>query len=426
MTEQVDEQKYGLEGIEQAAGYRPMQLANPDPPAEPGLTDEQLAHFNRPPPPEPIERSYNDVTSGERRPDNEIVELDRAARDISAARAAERLEIQKAENEELNRALDWLKNEEETMRLAATPHVEQQPVQPAQPEQQPALTAEQLQALPPEEQYAAAQAQFAEADRQLQAALADPIVRERIETEFNAVRSQAAAQVEQMKAAFQQGVAGLATEAAGLVGALFPELVGLNPQQLQGAIAVMAKSQPERVQQLGRLVAQSQNIVAAQQQQQAQAQQIAQQQYAQQLEKYTLDEQNKYEAAIARDRSPEQVKALKASVLPMVEKHYGISQDQFRALYNGQQQVDASTMMRSANFQLMLSDALSYRMSKEALPRAISRPVASVQRPGVSEGPRADPGEVSAALARFNQPGGNVGRDGLRNAAAIVAARRRG
>jgi hypothetical protein len=72
-----EEQKYGLEGIEQAQGYEPMQMANPDPPAEPAIDpDSTLAkHFSRPAPPEPIERMYNDVATGNPRPDNEVVEM---------------------------------------------------------------------------------------------------------------------------------------------------------------------------------------------------------------------------------------------------------------------------------------------------------------------------------------------------------------
>jgi hypothetical protein len=94
--DQQEEQKYGLEGIEQSQGYSPMPMATPDPDPEPALTDEQLAHFNRPAPPPPIERAYHDVRTHERRPDNEVLPSpERAAADLSEIREEERREVER-------------------------------------------------------------------------------------------------------------------------------------------------------------------------------------------------------------------------------------------------------------------------------------------------------------------------------------------
>jgi hypothetical protein len=377
-----DEQKYGLEGIEQSQGYSPMPMANPDP--EPALSDEQVAHFNRPAPPPPVERAYNDVQTGEPTPDNQTVEIERASRDISEIRAAERAALEQQRNADLNEALDHLGREEAAQRAATTPaqpEITSPPrlyEQPAEP--QPALTAEQFGALDLEQQNAYVE----QADRQLQSVLADPIIRERIESEFTQVRTQAAAEVEAARSGYGQATAALVTESVAMIAALFPEFQNLNLQQMQGAVAVMAKSQPERVQQLAQLLGRTQNIAAAHQQQQFAEQQRQAQLQAQWLQQYKIAEDLKWEESVARDRSPEQIKALRENALPLVERHYGIRPEQFRAIYSGEERVDGATFMRSAPFQLMLSDALSYRMSKEAVGRAVSRNIPNVQRPGSS------------------------------------------
>jgi hypothetical protein len=256
-------------------------------------------------------------------------------------------------------------------------------------------------------------------DAELAQALSSPRVR--------AVLQQVNDSVEATKAQYHQATAQMAQEASALIGVLFPEFANMNPQQLQGALAVMAQTQPERVAQLRQLAGRTQNILAAQQQQQAQQQAQQRQQYQENLARYADQEVKRYDQLIARDRTPEQIKAIRENVFPMVEKHYGIPEASMRDLYNGAAPVDGATFMRSSAFQLMLSDALSYRMSKEAVGRAVSRPIPNVQRPGVPEpGPRPDEGAIADAMRRLSSPGGNEGRTGLRNAAALVAARRGG
>jgi hypothetical protein len=373
--EQLDNSDFGRPGLEKAAGYTPLQHAVPDERKEPALTDEQLAHWNRPQQPPPVERSYNDVNTGEPTPDNQTVELERASRDISEIRAAERAALEQQRNADLQDALGWLEREQQALADATTPRpVEQQAQEPQpdglQPEQTP---------------YEQATAQIDEADKAIQELLKDPLARSHIEAEFNQVR----AEVDTAKAQYREATEQLALQAQSVITALYPELAGLNAQQMQGALQVMARNQPERVQQLAQLNGRAQNLISVYQQQQAEQRQLFQQQvakqqqlYAQQLQQYEAAEVKRYEAAIARDRTPEQIKALRENVMPMVEKHYGIPKARMQALYSGQEYADAATFMRSANFQMMLSDALSYRMSKEAVGRAVARPVPNVQRPG--------------------------------------------
>ena len=188
--------------------------------------------------------------------------------------------------------------------------------------------------------------------------------------------------------------------------------------------------QPQRAEQYRQHVGLVSNLIAAHQQQAAQAQAQAQAQAAQQqarawqeLEAYRLAEVKRYEAATAHE-NPETMRTLRESAFPLIERHYGVPEATMRALASGQQRVDGMRLLHSSAFQLMITDALKYRMAQQSVGKAVTRPVPQVQRPGISEPVRIDDGAVASALARLNQPGGNEGRQGLKNAAALVAARR--
>ena len=240
-----DEQLYGREGIEQAQGYEPMQMAVPDPDPEPAIdSDSAIAkHLQRPAPPEPIERTYNDVRTGEPRDGTETVEMDRAAEDLSKIRATERLELDKERNADLHEALDYLQQEQSVLAAAAAPQPAQPQQQEPQPDYQPQYTAEAIAAMSPEQQnalYAASQAQIAEADRQIADFLQNPAVRERIEGEFNTVKTQAAAEVQQARAAYQKVITQNATAGLAALNASFPELAGMSAEQITGRAKVDA------------------------------------------------------------------------------------------------------------------------------------------------------------------------------------------
>ena len=375
-----EEQKYGLEGIEQAQGYEPMPMAQPDPEPEPAIDpDSALAkHLQRPAPPEPTTREYTDAATGTHRPDNEVVEMDRAAEDLANIRRQENLELEKQHNSDLNEALDYLQQEQSVLAAGAAP----QPVEQQQPNNDftPEVEAENA-------AYAHSQALFAEADRQIQEVLKDPIIRERIEGEFNTVKTQAAAEVQQAKAAYQQVIAQNATAGLAALNASFPELAGMSPEQIQGALRLM---QPQRAEQYKQHVGLVSNLIAAHQQQaaQQQQQQLAlqaqqQQRAAQALEQYRLAEVSRFEAATAHE-NPETMRAIREGAFEMLETHYGIPQARMRALASGEQKIDSTALLHSAEFQMLALDALKYRMAQQSVSRAASRPIPQVIRPGSS------------------------------------------
>ena len=98
-------------------------------------------------------------------------------------------------------------------------------------------------------------------------------------------------------AALRQATNNLVGEANALLGVLYPELNGLNPEQIKGALAVMAQQQPQRVQQLQTLASRAQGLVEAQARQQYEAQQGQALQRNHALEQFTAAEEKRYEEA---------------------------------------------------------------------------------------------------------------------------------
>jgi hypothetical protein len=189
---------------------------------------------------------------------------------------------------------------------------------------------------------------------------------------------------------------------------------------------MMAQNQPERVQALSRLASRAQGIMEAQQRQQYEQQQGQALQRDHELQQFTAAEEKRFEDATKYEPA-EAMKRIRESVYDVTEKHYGINKQTMQRIYSGEQRVDSAAFVRSAAFQLMLKDAVSYRLSKQSITQARSNPIPKVQRPGVaSDGPKVYDGDLSAAASRFNLPGGNEGTQGLKNAAAWITARRGG
>jgi hypothetical protein len=119
------------------------------------------------------------------------------------------------------------------------------------------------------------------------------------------------------------------------------------------------------------------------------------------------------------------MKSIRENLKPIVEKQYGVPMQTLQAIHDGRVQMGATEFVRSAAFQKMLHDSIKYNLATRGVTEARSNSIPKVQRPGVAaEGPRVHDGDLAAASARFNLPGGNEGTQGLKNAAAWLTARR--
>jgi hypothetical protein len=390
------------------------------------MSEHELAHARRPAEVDwgdLTERDYKDVNTGADLDSKLTVSQEQAASDLARARSEERAAREAQSNADLADALSQLDAKDQGQQPADQQPQDQQPAALDEPQPDaPQMTAEEAQRL------------YTEADRELETALQNPLLREKLETEFNAVREEGKAEAARahvlaagVKAHYDNAVNNLAAESRAVVSVLFPELEGMQSQeQITGALRAMAQTPQgaQRVQQLQALATRAAGIMEAQARQQYEQQQGQALQQNHALEQFTAAEEKRFEEA-TKHESPETMKRVRSQVYDVTEKAYGINKQTLNALYSGQQRVDSAAFVRSAAFQLMLTDAVKYRLSRQGITQARSNPVQKVQRPGVAaDGPRVHEGDLAAAASRFNLPGGNEGREGIKNAAAWLSAKR--
>jgi hypothetical protein len=411
----------GREGIEASQGNSPMPSATPAETGGDAPLDEHLVeHFNRPAEADfgqLEERAYFDADgSGRRRDETETVEADRAAEDLTAIRKAERDARERELDEATAAAVDSLRQQVQDP-TGQTPSDTNDAARARMAEQ--AQQRDDLALQPEQIDPAQAEAVVAEADREIARFLENPAVRQRVEQEFAAVNQAASAHVEQAKAAYTAAVTQNALVGLAVLNSAFPELAGLNPEQVNGALRVMRPERAEQyrqhVRQVSALAEGYQRQEAALQQQRAHEQLQQHARHWQGLQQYKDAEDKKIDAIIPLDDP------IRKDVFGLTERHYGISRADWQELANNPH---TARIVYSAKFQKILYDGLKAQEAKQSLAAHRNNPVPQVARPGVAAEREPDAGEISAAMARFNRPGGNVGRDGLRNAAAVVTARR--
>ncbi len=416
MADEQGEQLYGKEGTEQSLGYSKMPEANPAPETDAPLDQHLVDHLQRPASAdwgEEIERVYLDSDgSGKRRPEEEVVTSERAADNLRDIRSQEKAARERELDEATAAAIDDLRRQVQDPTAQppqAQPEAQQQPeIEQPQPEQ-PQWTAEQTEGVDPEI---------------VEALNKSPKLREAIATldyqanaRAEAAEQQAVAQVQQAKTAYQHGLAQNAATALAVLAVDFPELAGLSGPQLEGALRVSNPQRVEafrqRVNQVNAVVANYQQVVG-QQQQQFREQQIQQYERAQDTFRQYAAEQD---AQTLVNETPEKSAAIRNTIVADA-KAAGIAEKELLAVYN------SNSALRHSFVQNLLADGARYRINQRALATRRSNPVPAVARPGASEaGARSDDGEVAALWSKLNKQ--NEGRQGIRNAAELVAARRR-
>jgi hypothetical protein len=399
MSDEQQEPLTGREGNEAAQGWTQMAPANPvsspdDLPADAIFTEEQLAHAKRPATddwgPEPIEREYRDVNTGEEIPPKFSVDQAQAASDLAKVRAEERQAREDQSNRDLADALDHLNAKDQG---------QQPPVQQDQ-QPQPETFEPQPQTTDPDP--------WAQADAQITEMLSNPVVRERIQGELTEIQTKAKAEVDGAWQQVEATKAGYIAHANALTGQLnalvlsnFPELqsVAGDPQRLAGAVELLKQTNPKRAAELQDFVLRA-STVAGQLEQQGQAHRQAQAaQHEEALTQYTNNEIKRYEAWTAREVGD--VRAVRENLQPILQKAYGIDANQLKAIHDGKVQIDGARLLRSAEFQAVLTDAIRFRIATQGVRNAVARPVQKVMRPGVSESGPSDNSEYASLERSF-------------------------
>jgi hypothetical protein len=397
----------GREGVEASQGWSPMVSADPVDAPDPGMTEAELAHFKRPEPPAPVEREYYNNATNEPTPENQSVTPEQAARDLGNIREQERQAKADQDAQDLRSALDQT----------------EQPQQPTQQDQQPQPESfePQPEAMDPEAAQAHHDAAWAEADKAIATAFENPYIRSKIEAEFNQIKTHAAATVQAAQDHYNSALSQLGQEIGVVTAAMIPEISGMSPEQARGALAVLQRTNPQRFEQITQFANRIQGA-ANLAQQHAHAQQQAQQQQAEMQQRQAQEAFQKYaqaeDAKAFAKETPESLAKIRNFLYADAEKA-GISRAQLEQTWN------STPALRNAFTSELVADGVRWRMAQRGLAQHRANPVPQVQRPGVSsDGPRVHEGDLAAASMAFNRVGGNLGRDGLRNAAAFIAAKR--
>ena len=401
---ELDDSDFGLPGIEKAAGYTPLVTQTPVDVPEPDLqeSDPSYRHLTRrDDSQDAIERDYFDG-SGERRPEREVISPEQAAADLARTRTAEFEALEAEGNKQLSAALDGQAPEQKP---------EPESIEP-QPEHAP-------------EPASAERASWDPVDQKIGQILdSDPAVAERIRSSYAQIVQELQAHVEQVRQVYAAATNQLSREIEIVTSALIPEIVGMSPEQAaRGALAVVAKQDPARMQQIINFANRVQGAVNLTQQQAHAQQQANQQQFAtyqQQAAENFKQYAEQQDAKALAGETPESMAQIRKTILADA-KAAGVSEKELYEAYN------TVPALRHSFVQGLMADGAKCRAAQRSITQSKANPVPRVQRPGVAaDSPRVHEGDLAAAASRFNLPGGNVGTQGLRNAAAWVTAKRGG
>jgi hypothetical protein len=398
---ELQEQAFGKEGVERSLGYVPADVAMPAPEERQGdisLQETELRDAaaeitkDRNERQREVEsRPVDNVvevrdTSGHKLPDNETLSVEEASHLVTGARDQQENVADWTERVQLQADIDALRNGTTFEQLQAEP---QQP----QPEAQRPLTPDEIVA------------------RKLQESP------ELLQAVQNVVWQEQQKSAQAAQAASNAAITAADSALIGLATA-YPELQGLNAAQFPTALAVIAKSSPQRAQNIIDHIglidntlrrgnearqAEAQRMGAAYQQWQQQ-QQVQWQQTAQAHDQ-AFDKWAEQQGATRADRE-----AMIPEVMSMLRESGMSDQDIAHQYQNGP--------MRSLQGQQILWMAAKYRMSQRGAKAKLSRPVPAVQRPG---SPLERASDQDYAMRNLERPGQDLTP---KQAAALVTARR--
>ena len=330
---------------------------------------------------EPISRKYIQVGGehdGEDMPPDRSIDLKRAVADISRQREFER---GAAEHE----GAEVLANEVDAYRAAE--QAKQQPQQQAQPEVQPQISPEQ--ALPPG------------VDPEIADALTrSPKLRAAVEAELS--------KADHARQQFAQASHLAAQAAVESILSDFPELIGLDGNQIGAVVQAMAVNAPERHQQLTAKLQRAEQIHRMSEQ----AKSVQARIFQEQLASWTKSEDQRMDQYLATEPQ-ETVRQVKDNLVKVMSDVYGADKNELAHAFA------TTPLLRSSVFQRALCDLVKHHMAQAQISDKKYRDAPPVQRPGVAgDRPSGDEVETSRAYQKFLKD------PNPRSAAAFIMSKR--
>ena len=219
--------------------------------------------------------------------------------------------------------------------------------------------------------------------------------------------------MKQTQKAFAEAAHEAARVSASAIFAQYPELAGLNSDQINGALAVLSRENPQKFLQIQSQIAQAKTYYDASQQYRAAEQQHAQQKAVSEFSRYVESQDKIFEDSLAKEVAPEKVKQVKSEIYNIAEESYGLSKQQLRGLW------DTQPLMRTAAMQRMMFDAAAYRLAMKGVERADRPAVPIVQRPGTFKGSNSGDETIQALERKLAKTGS------LRDSTALRLAKMR-
>jgi hypothetical protein len=388
MSEEQTEQKFGLEGIEQAQGYQPMVLQS-DLNAQVEQYEQDLdtatREFveSRPDSPPPTERAFVGP-DGNPTPENHTLSAEEAAKELAATRQSELGALEEFRKSEIAAAADALRGieQEPEPAPAADAPVEAQPQQPV-----------------------AAGAEGHEQPQQPQGTswgerLAnDPEMLSAVSGWANQVQ----AEVQQHTQAATATAANYIAQAANLAAlALFndTELAGVPAEGIEGALKMLSRTNPGRAEQLVNKIQNLQALQARAQVAQAEQAQIQKRQ----LQSWGLEQDRIFDAALPKLLPGVDVAKVSAHAKQTL-RDAGIDDDTMRRLWN------ESEIFRSSSAQILMAKAAAWDVyqkdlvaAKAAMKNQRNNPIAHVVKPGVSNSFARGYEEATRMPSEFSSP----------------------
>lgn len=305
-----------------------------------------------------IVREYLDAAGKPVAP-NEAITLDRAARDYAGVTAADRLAAESVTSEELAARVDAMRAEALARDPDAAEHFGfELPETDASGNDQ----ADERAGTEPAD--VSPDRAVDGLDPELEKALRHPQVRQAIEQQVG--------EAEMARQNYLDGLAAATQIAQASFLSQFPELAGIAPENLPGALELMSRQDPPRFARVQAMVATSEQLFAQQQQERHRLAEFARQNFL----GFAKSEDARLETML-KDEPKATQQAVMAEIVASARAS-GVEPAELFRLFNSE------PLMRNAVFQRMMYDAGKYRLMMKARDAAAARPVPPVQRPGAA------------------------------------------
>jgi hypothetical protein len=343
-----------------------------------------------------IVRKYTDGR-GEPAAPNEAITLDRAARDYASASAADRFAVENESSKALAARVDALR----AKALAENPDAAE--LYGFEP---PSAKTDKAESDKPGTENAADDSADLNGDHaadgldpEIEKAINHPQVRQAIEERIG--------EAEKTRQSYLNGLAAATQIAQMSFLSQFPELAGIAPENLPGAVEQMSRQDPQKFARVQALIVNTEQLLAQQQRESR---------HRAEMERHNFLTFAKSEDArldtMLKGESKATQHAVTTEIFASAEAS-GVEPAELVRLFNSE------PLMRNAVFQRMMYDAGKYRLMMKAREAVATKPVPPVQRPGMARTPaEREHADLRTLNARLSSSGD------IKDAVALYNARK--